>query len=324
MVTIRDWSVWNEDCGFIRGTSGEREVSLSTGKGIVKALKNKGHSVIGIDFQPDQIKEILKLDVDLVFIGLHGKYGEDGKIQGLLDMLEIPYVGSGVLASALAMDKAKSKQVFKLNGIKTANSKTYDIAKSFDKTTIAKDIRSQFSLPFVIKPNQEGSTLGLTIVKQEEQIEQALETAAKSDQVILVEEYVKGREVTVPVIGLPGEERALPVIEIIPKNEYYDFDSKYQPGGSQHIVPAELQESLTEQLMTEAVLAHQLLGCSIYSRVDFIINERNEPVILEVNTLPGMTPTSLFPDSAQVIGWSYDELIEKFVELSAKKKKQAL
>ncbi|ARI77226.1 D-alanine--D-alanine ligase [Halobacillus mangrovi] len=304
------------------GTSGEREVSLSTGQGIIKALKNKGHEVTGIDFSPKRISEVLQLDVDLVFIGLHGRYGEDGRIQGLLDMLEIPYVGSGVLASALAMDKAKSKQIFSSNGIQTANSKTYDVSNSDWHKGIQEDVKKSFSLPFVIKPNQEGSTLGLTIVKEENQIAEAIKTAAKSDSIILVEDYVGGREVTVPVVGHKGSERALPVIEIIPKNDYYDFDSKYKPGGSEHIVPAKVDSSLTDQLQREAVLAHQLLGCDVYSRVDFIINENNQPIILEVNTLPGMTPTSLFPDSAQEIGWSYDDLIQKFVELSVAGKKQ--
>ncbi|MGP4077005.1 D-alanine--D-alanine ligase family protein [Halobacillus sp. K22] len=298
------------------GTSGEREVSLSTGKGIIKALKNKGHEVTAIDFSPEKIKDILELKVDLVFLGLHGRFGEDGKIQGLLDMINLPYVGSGVLSSALAMDKAKSKQIFSLNGLQTANSKTFDVAGLLDMSDIVEDIKKHFPTPFVIKPNQEGSTLGLTIVKHEDQIEKAVQTAAQSDSTILVEDYVQGREVTVPVIGRKGKETPLPVIEIIPKNDYYDFDSKYKPGGSEHIVPAKLPDSLTEQLKEEAVKAHQLLGCEVYSRVDFIINENEEPIILEVNTLPGMTPTSLFPDSAKEIGWSYDDLIEKFVELS--------
>ena len=142
------------------------------------------------------------------------------------------------------------------------------------------------------------------------------ESSAHSDSMILVEDYVKGREVTVPVMGYKGKEQALPVIEIIPKNDYYDFDSKYKPGGSEHIVPAKLSDKLTAQLQQDSILAHQLLGCDVYSRVDFIINENEEPIILEVNTLPGMTPTSLFPDSAQAIGLSYDDLIQKFVELS--------
>ncbi|MBN9653102.1 D-alanine--D-alanine ligase [Halobacillus sp. GSS1] len=298
------------------GTSGEREVSLSTGKGIIKALENKGHEVTPIDFSPEKMEEVLKLDVDLVFIGLHGRFGEDGKIQGLLDMLGIPYVGSGVLASALAMDKAKSKQIFSLNGLHTAKSEVFDVTDHGQFSVIEDEIKRTFTLPFVIKPNQEGSTLGLTIVKKEQDIRQAIEMAAHSDSMILVEDYVKGREVTVPVMGYKGKEQALPVIEIIPKNDYYDFDSKYKPGGSEHIVPAQVSEKLTAQLQQDAVLAHQLLGCDVYSRVDFIINENEEPVILEVNTLPGMTPTSLFPDSAQAIGLSYDDLIQKFVEIS--------
>ncbi|MGV2620305.1 UNVERIFIED_CONTAM: D-alanine--D-alanine ligase [Halobacillus marinus] len=304
------------------GTSGEREVSLSTGKGIINALKNKGHEVVSVDFSPDRINEVLDLDVDLVFIGLHGRFGEDGKIQGVLDMMELPYVGSGVLASALAMDKAKSKQLFSLNGLHTAKSVAYDVRDSTLFHKIEEEIKKEFQLPFVIKPNQEGSTLGLTIVKEEKQIKGAIETAAKSDTDILVEDFISGREVTVPVIGKKGKEQALPVIEIIPKNDYYDFDSKYKPGGSEHIVPAKVEDALTEKLHQHAVLAHQLLGCDVYSRVDFIINERNEPVILEVNTLPGMTPTSLFPDSAQAVGWSYDDLIQKFVDLSGATEKK--
>ncbi|WP_226579410.1 D-alanine--D-alanine ligase [Halobacillus litoralis] len=304
------------------GTSGEREVSLSTGKGIIKALENKGHEVTSIDFSPEKIQEILKLNVDLVFIGLHGRFGEDGKIQGLLDMLGIPYVGSGVLASALAMDKAKSKQLFSLNGLHTAHSEVYDVTDASRFSSIEDEIKQTFSIPFVIKPNQEGSTLGLTIVKNEKDILQGIKTAAHSDSMILVEDYVKGREVTVPVMGRKGEEQALPVIEIIPKNDYYDFDSKYKPGGSEHIVPAKISEALTAQLQEDAVLAHQLLGCDVYSRVDFIINDQSEPVILEVNTLPGMTPTSLFPDSAQEVGLSYDDLIQSFVELSQANKEK--
>ncbi|MCP3025832.1 D-alanine--D-alanine ligase [Halobacillus sp. A5] len=304
------------------GVSGEREVSLSTGKGIIQALKNKGHQVIGIDFDPSKIDQLIDLKVDLVFIGLHGRFGEDGRIQGLLDMLDIPYVGSGVLSSALAMDKAKSKQIFATNHIPTAESESYVVNRYRDHSQIAAAVKERFTVPFVVKPNQEGSTLGLTVVKDESQIDKAIEIAAASDSVILVEDYVGGREVTVPVVGKQGEEEALPVIEIIPKSDYYDFDSKYKPGGSEHIVPAKVSDELTEQLQAYAVEAHQLLGCSVYSRVDFIINENNTPIILEVNTLPGMTPTSLFPDSAQVIGLSYDDLVERFVSLSLPEKNQ--
>lgn len=298
------------------GTSGEREVSLSTGKGVVEALKKNGHEVKEIDFHPDRLFEVTSLVVDLVFIGLHGKYGEDGKIQGVLDILKIPYVGSGVLASSLAMDKARAKQIFNHNSIPIAKGKMFD-TKNSNKNQLVGEISRTFHPPYVVKPNQEGSTLGLTIVKEKSQLSRAIENAAASDDFILVEEYIPGREVTVPVVGKLGEEQALPVIEIIPKSDYYDFESKYQPGGSEHIVPANIEQKLTEKLQRYAVSAHQLLGCEVYSRVDFIISN-GVPIILEVNTLPGMTPTSLFPDAAREIGWSYDAMIEEFVRLSTK------
>ncbi|WP_102027174.1 D-alanine--D-alanine ligase [Salirhabdus sp. Marseille-P4669] len=298
------------------GTSGEREVSLSSGKGIMNALKQKGHEVIGIDFHPNKLNEILELNVDMVFIGLHGKFGEDGKIQSLLDMKEIPYVGSGVLASALAMDKSKAKQIFHQNGLPIAKGKTYHHADFSSTEAFVTDILTNFSIPFVIKPNQEGSTLGLTIVKKEEQIEEAIKSAFTHDTELIVEEYVKGREMTVAVWGKRGEETAFPVIEIIPKNEYYDYESKYAEGGSEHIVPANIDADLSRELMEFAVKAHQILGCKTYSRVDFIVDEGNNPIILEVNTLPGMTPTSLFPDAARAKGISYEDMIETFIQMS--------
>ncbi|RKQ37685.1 D-alanine--D-alanine ligase [Oceanobacillus halophilus] len=297
------------------GISGEREVSLSSGKGIIDALRKKGHEVIGIDFHPDRLSEIINLKVDLVFIGLHGKYGEDGKIQSLLDMIGLPYVGSGVLSSALAMDKAKAKQIFEMNHIPVAKSKTYKQTE-YTVEQITELIKGNFEPPFVIKPNQEGSTLGLTIIKKVEDIAQAVQKSLRSDDTLLVEDFIQGKELTVPIIGSSSREKALPIIEIIPKNSYYDYESKYAQGGSEHIVPAKLDEKLTEQIQKYAILAHQVLGCETYSRVDFILTEDNIPVILEVNTLPGMTPTSLFPDAAKAIGISYEDMIEEFVNLS--------
>lgn len=301
------------------GTSGEREVSLSSGKGIISALEKNGHDVIGIDFHPEQLDKVINLDVDLVFIGLHGKFGEDGRVQALLDMLNIPYVGSGVLASALAMDKSKAKQIFDQNALPTARGLALEINTYGSIEEMGEEVRKNFKPPYVVKPNQEGSTLGLTIVKDDQQLEKALTYAADSDSVILVEEFISGKEYTVAVLGEKGKEKALPIIEIIPKSEYYDFDSKYKPGGSQHIIPARIDEQLTKQVQMLSVQAHQLLGCQVYSRVDFIITADNDPIILEVNTLPGMTPTSLFPDAAKNIGWTYEEMIEEFVRLSMNK-----
>lgn len=298
------------------GTSGEREVSLLSGRGIIEALKRNNHDVIGIDFNPENIAEIIELDVDLVFIGLHGKFGEDGRIQGLLDMLGLPYVGSDVLASALAMDKDKAKQIFEKNSIPVAKSKAYHLLASTNLDDLTNQIETKFKPPFVIKPNREGSTLGLTIVHNASQIKQAIKNASESDSIILVEDFIKGTELTVPVLGEIGQEEALPIIEIIPKNELYDYESKYSEGGSEHIIPARITDELTETIQNLAIQAHQTLGCKTYSRVDFILTEDDVPTILEVNTLPGMTPTSLFPDAAKSIGISYDEMIETFVRLS--------
>lgn len=298
------------------GVSNEREVSISSSKGIIQALKNKGHDVIGIDFHPSKINEITELDVDLVFIGLHGKHGEDGAIQGLLDMLEIPYVGSGVLASALAMDKHKAKQMFATKQIPIAKGEQYQITNQTNIEEVANIINESFEFPFVIKPNREGSTVGLSIVKDPGETESALKKANESDEFILVEQYIDGMELTVPVLGKMNEERALPIIEIVPKNEIYDYESKYTAGGSEHIVPARISEELTEQIKQYAVAAHQVLGCQTYSRVDFLLTKEGIPYILEVNTLPGMTPTSLFPDSAKVESIAYDDMIETFVQLT--------
>ncbi|WP_273835028.1 D-alanine--D-alanine ligase family protein [Guptibacillus sedimenti] len=296
------------------GTSAEREVSLSSGKGIMKALKENGHEVIGIDFHPERLSEVMELEVDIIFIGLHGKYGEDGRIQGLLDMLQIPYVGSGVLGSAVAMDKAKSKKVLKDSGIRLAQDLV--LHKSDDHHPL--DL--PFGYPVVVKPNSEGSTIGLTIAKSEEELQKGIEEAFRFDDTVILEEFISGTEVTVAVMGSKGEVKPLPVVEIVPKNAYYDYESKYAEGGSEHIVPARISESYTELIQKQSVVAHELLGCDTYSRVDYIVpKDGSEPVFLEVNTLPGMTPTSLFPDAAKEIGYSYEQMIENLIQLGLKK-----
>lgn len=297
------------------GTSAEREVSLSSGKGIVKALKENGHEVIGLDFHPERLTEVMELDVDIVFIGLHGKYGEDGRIQGLLDMLQIPYVGSGVLGSAVAMDKAKSKKVLKDSGIRLA--KDLVLYKSDDNHSV--DL--PFGFPVVVKPNSEGSTIGLTIAQNEEELNRGIEEAFRFDNTVILEEFISGTEVTVAVMGEKGNVQSLPVVEIVPKNAYYDYESKYAEGGSEHIVPARISQTYTEMIQHQSVIAHELLGCETYSRVDYIVpKDGTEPVFLEVNTLPGMTPTSLYPDAAKEVGYSYEQMIEHLIQLGLKKK----
>lgn len=301
------------------GVSKERDVSISTSRGIMDALRKHGHDVIGIDFHPERLQEIIELDVDLVFIGLHGKFGEDGSVQGLLDMLEIPYVGSGVLASSLAMDKHMAKQLFNQENIPVAKDVRYRITDQKQIAEIVDEINATFTPPFVIKPNREGSTLGLTIVNNIHQIEQAINDAIQSDSYILVEQFIKGKELTVPIMGKMGNETALPIIEIISKNELYDYEAKYETGGSEHIIPARINKEQTEQIKKYAIKAHQALGCETYSRADFLLTDDGTAYILEVNTLPGMTPTSLFPDSAAQVGITYEEMIEKFVTLTCNK-----
>ncbi|QOY35883.1 D-alanine--D-alanine ligase family protein [Anaerobacillus isosaccharinicus] len=304
-------------CVLYGGTSAEREVSLSSGKGIIEALKKKNHDVIGIDFRGTKecLLQIMNLDVDLFFIGLHGRLGEDGRVQGLLDLLKIPYVGSNVLGSALAMDKARSKKMFALKGIRVAKEKLVE-KHSFIKESFSHEL----TYPVVVKPNHEGSTIGLTIAQNEAELIGGIDAAFNHDDVVLLEEFISGQEVTVAVMGNKGNAKALPIVEIVPKNAYYDYESKYAPGMSEHIVPARVSDEMTNLLQEQSVLAHEALGCDVYSRVDFIVpKDGGNPVILEVNTLPGMTPTSLYPDAAREIGLSYEDMIETLVELSMKK-----
>ncbi|WP_074034645.1 D-alanine--D-alanine ligase [Exiguobacterium sp. AT1b] len=294
------------------GVSGEREVSLTSGQGMIEALTERGHEVTAIDFHPERANELLTIDVDVVVSALHGKYGEDGRVQSLLEMAGIPYTGSGVLASALAMDKARAKIIFAASGIRVARDVLIESVDSID----AKVAEWGNEFPCVVKPAQEGSSNGLTIAMDESMLRAGIDRAFACDSAVLVEQYIKGKELTVPVIGNFGKEEALPVIEIIPKNEFYDYESKYTEGGSIHVCPAEISNELTTEVQQAAVMAHRALGCSGYSRSDFLVSETGEAYILETNTLPGMTPLSLFPDSAKTVGISYGELLERFMELA--------
>ncbi|KXG43379.1 D-alanine--D-alanine ligase [Tepidibacillus infernus] len=302
------------------GKSKEREVSLRSGKGVANALKAKGCNVKEIDFTSMDFISSLQ-GVDLVYLALHGRFGEDGRIQGLLDILEIPYVGSGVLASALAMDKAKAKRIFDYVGIRVAKDLFVQIE---DKERLNFDaIEEDFGFPLVVKPNQEGSTIGLSIVKNKSELKEAINHAFTFDKQILIEEFISGTEVTVAVLETASEIQALPIIEIIPnKNQYYDYESKYAPGGSDHIIPARINKETEGLLKKWAIEAHRQLGCETLSRVDFIIpSDGSLPVILEVNTLPGMTETSLYPDAAKAIGLSYEDIVYKLVEITLDKQK---
>lgn len=294
------------------GRSGEREVSLKSGASAAGALEEAGFAVEMID--PANKEELVKLiqgDFDVAFLTTHGKYGEDGILQGFLELLDIPYTGSGVLGSALAMNKSMAKMVYRSAGLPTAPSITLKKDDEFNMDEIV-GICTEHC---VIKTATEGSSIGLYMAETVDEIKADIELAFEHGDEVLIEKFVKGREFTVPVIG-NADAHALPIIEIVPKNEFYDFESKYAPGGSQHICPAELSEEVTVAMQECAVAVHKALGCLGVSRTDFILEESGDFWILETNTLPGMTATSLLPDSARVSGMSFPELCTYFVQLA--------
>jgi D-alanine-D-alanine ligase len=243
--------------------------------------------------------------IEAVFIALHGRYGEDGCVQGLLELLQIPYTGSGVLASALAMHKLYSKQTFTAAGILTA---------PFHHFRRGQQVRLgnlDFGLPLVVKPVQEGSSVGVSIVREVSQLEAALEYAFQYDPEILVEQYIKGQEVQVGVL----DDHTIGAIEIEPKNEFYDFEAKYTDGMAEHIFPARLEPALYEKAQLIGLAAHHALGCSGYSRVDLLVTESGDSYVLEVNTLPGMTALSLLPEiAAKGAGLPFEALVERIIE----------
>nr|WP_165042875.1 D-alanine--D-alanine ligase [Adlercreutzia sp. ZJ138] len=287
------------------GKSGEREISLASGKGAYEALREAGYSVTMLD--PASNNDLVSLitgDFDVAFLCMHGKYGEDGTLQGMLEMIGLPYTGSNVWASALAMDKAKAKLFYIQNDIPTPLSITLHIDDEYSLKEIVKTVGEHC----VVKPGTEGSALGVFIVKGEQEIADAIDQAFEIDTEVLIERYVQGTELTVAVVDDLDTTKALPVIEIVPKSEFYDFESKYAPGGSEHICPARISSETTCCAQDLAIRAHKALGCSGVSRTDIILDENGECWVLETNTLPGMTSTSLLPDAARAAGISFPEL----------------
>ena len=295
------------------GTSGEREISNASGDGVQGALIEVGFDVTRLD--PANKEDIVRLvnePFDVAFLCLHGKGGEDGTVQGMLELLGIPYTGSGVLASATAMNKSRSKVMYAHAGIPIIPG--VDLSAGDDVDVEA--IEGIVGIPCVVKPATEGSSLGLRIVQDAADLKEAIDYVFTVDDDIVIEKFVKGTETTVAVLGNEQLE-ALPVIEIVPlAADTYDFESKYAPGGCKHICPARLDEPTTEKLQELAKKAHLALGCHGVSRTDFIVDEEGNPWILETNTIPGMTATSLLPDTASVKGYSYPELCTKLIELA--------
>ena len=292
------------------GTSTEREISLLSGEGVANGLCEAGFEVQEVDTGKDgYLHEIADSECDVVFICLHGKNGEDGTVQGLCELMGKPYVGPGVLASALAMDKARAKTIYRANGLPIPASMTLRIGNEIPTDGIIAMVGEKT----VVKPSSEGSAVGVSIAHTPGELNDAISIAFRDDNTVLVEEYIPGIEVTVAVLG-NDDPVALPVIEIVPKNEFYDYESKYAPGGSNHIIPARISDEATEECKRLGVAAHKALGCRGVSRTDMIVDASGQPWILETNTLPGMTTVSLLPDAARKVGIEYPQLCKLLVE----------
>lgn len=287
------------------GPGSERDVSLATGRGIWKALRSLGIEVVDVDVRDENFE--LPDDVDLAFIALHGTFGEDGQVQKILEDRGVAYTGEDVNGSELAFDKIRSKEKFREHGVATPEWETVEAYR-----------HPSMKLPIVVKPPRQGSTVGVFIVKKPEELKQAIVEAAKYDRELLIEKFVPGRELTVGILG----DKALPILEIIPKGGFYDFATKYpflnpQAGASaQHICPAKIDPDKSNEIQELALGAFRALDLAVYARVDVILSENGEPFVLEVNTIPGMTEASLLPEAAAVGGINYVDLCVRIIELS--------
>jgi D-alanine-D-alanine ligase len=293
------------------GRSAEREVSLRSGAACADALAAKGYDVARVDVGGDVAERLRALGAEVAFIALHGRWGEDGSIQGLLESMGVPYTGSGVLASALGMDKVFSKLLFREHGLKVIEYRVFPHDRA-DRITVA-DL--PFGLPAVVKPGNEGSSVGVHIVRDAAALAGACADAAQYKGEIIVERYVKGMEANVAVL----DGKALGVIEIVPSREFYDYVAKYTPGSTQYFYPARLSPEHARRTCEAAERAHAALGCDGVTRIDFIVAGDGTPFILEANTLPGMTATSLVPKIAAGNGISFGDLCERLLEGAALK-----
>jgi D-alanine-D-alanine ligase len=287
------------------GPGSEREVSLATGRGVSKALRSLGAEVVDVDVRDENFE--LSHDVDLAFLTIHGTFGEDGQLQQILEDRGVAYTGDGIEESRIAFDKILSKERFREKNVTTPY---WQVVKSGQRPTIP--------LPIVVKPPRQGSTVGVVIVRNARELDSAVAEAAKYDGELLIEKFVPGRELTVGILG----DQALPILEIIPKGGFYDFTNKYPflnpqaGGGAEHVCPAKIDNDKTKEIQDLALKAYRALGLQVYSRVDVILSENNEPFVLEINTIPGMTEASLLPEAAAAAGISYVDLCTRIIELS--------
>ncbi|MQA20553.1 D-alanine--D-alanine ligase [Rugamonas rivuli] len=285
------------------GRSAERDVSIMSGNGVLKALQSKGVDAHLFDTGVRTLAELAAEKFDRVFIALHGRFGEDGSLQGALELLGIPYTGSGVMASSVGMDKITTKIVWLAAGLPTPRYAVINAGSDLD--AVAADL----GLPLIVKPPHEGSTIGITKVSAANEFKAAFDIAAALDDSVLAEEFVTGREFTVAMLGSGANARPLPVVEIVAPQGNYDYQNKYFTDDTQYFCPAVLPEALTQEMQRLAVLAYRAIGCEGWGRVDFLLRESDQkPFLLEVNTSPGMTGHSLVPMAARAEGISYEDL----------------
>jgi D-alanine-D-alanine ligase len=293
------------------GVSAEREVSLRSGRAVFKALSERGYNVVLIDADTDLCESLRREGVERIFIALHGGYGENGSVQGMLEVMGIPYTGSGVLASAAAMDKDISKKIFMHHQIPVP---PFAVMSKHDYPSI-KDAVSGFSaiapfgLPCVVKPSEEGSSIGVSIVKKAEDLEHALQEAFRHGGIVIIEKYIKGKEIQIGI----SADRVLGGVEVRPAAEFYNYEAKYTSGTTEYILPPEIDSESYGRLCDVALAAHRALGCKGATRVDLMLDESGASYVLEVNTIPGMTETSLLPKIAGLSGMNFGDLVEEIL-----------
>jgi len=290
------------------GPSWEREISIATGSEVMRALQTLGYEAQSMDYDARFVDSLRKVAPDVVFNALHGPGGEDGQIQGILDWLGIPYTGSGVQAAAVSIDKHLTKKLLAAEGLPTPVWDLFDLGGG----TLPL-LPGSLNLPLVVKPRYQGSSAGVSIVRSHEQWSSTMIEIAKEFSQVLAEEFVGGREFSCGILG----EDALLIAEIIPTHdEFYNFNAKYTPGGVRHIVPAPIDDDLCARLQMLALSVHRMIGLRDYSRTDFIVTDEGRPYVLEINALPGLTPTSVIPDECRAIGMSFETLVERLIELA--------
>lgn len=300
---LRDPAALGKVAVLFGGRSAEREVSMMSGAGVLAALRSRGVDAHAFDPAERTLDDLVRDGFDRAFIALHGRYGEDGTVQGALELLGIPYTGSGVMASAIGIDKACTKRIWTTHGLPTPG---FALAHSAADVAAA---AARFGLPMAVKPSREGSTIGFTKMVSADQAQAAFEIARRHDEDVLCEEFVEGRELTVAIIGSGGEARALPVIEIIAPAGNYDYQNKYFRDDTRYECPAALPDALADEVAALSLRAYLAIGCEGWGRVDVMLRRSDErPYLLEVNTSPGMTGHSLVPMAARAAGMSYEEL----------------